>query len=121
MRRAAPVAQGEAGRRSSSRLVSHIVLLVLAGAAGCGGGDRDAGGRSSPTPASKEQAAQKLPAAAPGETDVRKAGATAISVDGDWLAVGAGGVWLTGQNSVLRLHPSTGRVVATIEVPQAPA
>jgi virginiamycin B lyase len=104
----------------SSRRGSLIVLIVMVGVVGCGGADGDTSGRSSPAPASNEQAGEKLPTAAPGETDVRKAGATAVSVDGDWLAAGAGGVWLTGQNQVLRLDPATGRVVATIEVPQAP-
>jgi DNA-binding beta-propeller fold protein YncE len=112
--------QGRAGRRLSSRLGGLIAAGVLAGVCACGGSDGSDSGRSSPTSAAETRAARELPAAAPGETDVRKAGATAISVDGDWLAAGAGGVWLTGQNSVMRLDPSTGRVVATIEVPQAP-
>ena len=96
-----------------------MVLFVLV-IAGCGGADRDTSGRSSPTPASTKTAAQEPPAAAPGETDIRKAGATAISIDGDWLAAGVGGVWLTGQNKVLRLDPATGRVVARIDVPHVP-
>jgi virginiamycin B lyase len=97
-----------------------FVAGVLAGIVACGGDDGGGSERGSPTPAAKERVAQELPAAAPGETDVREAGATAVSVDGDWLAAGAGGVWLTAKNSVLRLDPSTGRVVATVAVPQAP-
>jgi virginiamycin B lyase len=108
---------GLVGRSLGSRLGCIIVAGALA-AAGCGGDDDE---RRSPSPAATEQAAlQKLPPAAEGETDVRKTGATAVAVENDWMAAGAGAVWLTGQNRVLRLDPETGRTVATVEVPQAP-
>jgi len=53
-------------------------------------------------------------------TDLAAAGATAISVEGDWLAAGAGGVWLSGQRDLIRLDTATGRVVKRIPVPQGP-
>jgi virginiamycin B lyase len=120
MPRILPTAQGRPGRSLRSRLGRLIVAGVVAGVAACGGDDDAATTRGSPTPASTDRGAPELPAAAPGETDLREAGATTVTVDGDWLAVGAGGVWLTAQNGVLRLDHSTGRVVATIEVPQSP-
>ena len=54
------------------------------------------------------------------ETDVVAAGAVRIAVKGDWLAAGAGAVWLSGETDVLRLHPQTGTLVATIPVPEGP-
>jgi virginiamycin B lyase len=94
------------------------VAGVLAGIGACGGDDGDDGARRSPAPTSGDRAAQDLPAAAQGETDLREAGATAISVDTGWLAAGAGGVWSTNEDGVVRLDPSTGRVVATIKLPE---
>ncbi|HEX2309176.1 MAG TPA: hypothetical protein VHH91_00540, partial [Vicinamibacterales bacterium] len=91
---------------------------VFAGIGACGGGDGDDGARSSPAPASSDPSAKELPAAAPGETDLREAGATGISLDSGWLTAGAEGVWSTNENGVVRLNPSTGRVVATITLPE---
>jgi virginiamycin B lyase len=52
--------------------------------------------------------------------DVDKAGAKKIQITGDWLAAGRGGIWLSGQEEIYRLHPRTGRRVARISVPQGP-
>jgi virginiamycin B lyase len=116
--RPSPVADGRTGRRFSSRLGSLIVAGILAGSGACGGDDGDDGARTSPAAADNGRAAQELPAAAPGETDLREAGATAISADPGWLAAGAGGVWSTNENGVVRFDPATSRVVATIKLPQ---
>lgn len=50
------------------------------------------------------------------------AGATAINAPGDWLAVGAGGVWFSDPptKSIRRLDPVTGAVTARIAVPGGP-
>ena len=117
MRRATPIARARS-RRLSSRLGSLIVAGVLAGSGACGGSDGDDGARSSPAPASSDRATKELPAAAAGETDLREAGATGISLDSGWLTAGADGVWSTNENGVVRLDPSTGRVVATIKLPE---
>jgi virginiamycin B lyase len=52
--------------------------------------------------------------------DVNKAGAKTIRITGDWLAVGRGGVWLSGMEEIYRLNPRTGRRQARIPVPQGP-
>jgi streptogramin lyase len=53
---------------------------------------------------------------------VEDAGALAIDITGDWLAVGEGTVWLSNPPSgeVYRLDPDSGKTVATIYVPQGP-
>jgi virginiamycin B lyase len=55
-------------------------------------------------------------------TDIERAGATKLTVHGDWLAAGAGGVWLSapGEKVIRRLDPSSGAVAATVRVPQDP-
>jgi virginiamycin B lyase len=55
-------------------------------------------------------------------TDIERAGATKIDVQGDWLTAGAGGVWLSapGDKLIRRLDPSSGELTATIRVPQDP-
>ena len=52
--------------------------------------------------------------------DVNKAGAKKIRITGDWLAVGRGGVWLSGMEEIYRLNPRTGRRQARIPVPEGP-
>ena len=61
-------------------------------------------------------------ASEPAPTDVEQAGATKIAIMGDWLAAGAGAVWLSvpGERKVHRLDPRSGAVTATIRVPQDP-
>jgi len=55
-------------------------------------------------------------------TDINKAGATRVRVPGDWLAAGAGSVWLSdpGAKVIRRLNARTGKTVATIRVRQLP-
>src|SRR4029079_17848105 len=55
-------------------------------------------------------------------TDINKAGATRVRVPGDWLAAGAGSVWLSdpGAKVIRRLNARTGKTVASIRVRQLP-
>ena len=53
-------------------------------------------------------------------SDIEQAGATKIDIKGDWLAAGAGGVWLSGDTALYRLDPDTGRRTATIPVRGGP-
>ena len=55
-------------------------------------------------------------------TDINKAGAIRIRVPGDWLASGAGSVWLSDPPAkvIRRLNARTGKTVATIRVRQLP-
>ena len=55
-------------------------------------------------------------------TDINKAGAARIRVPGDWLASGAGSVWLSDPPAkvIRRLNARTGKAVATLRVRQLP-
>jgi virginiamycin B lyase len=57
-------------------------------------------------------------AAEPPTVDINGAGATKLSITGDWLTAGGGAVWLSGQNALYRLDATTGQVSATILVPE---
>lgn len=50
--------------------------------------------------------------------NIEAAGASRISVDGDWLTVGAGAVWLsdTEHGAINRINPTTGQIDAKIGV-----
>jgi virginiamycin B lyase len=67
------------------------------------------------------QRADSRPSAPP-MTDITKAGATAIKAPGDWLAAGAGGVWLSDPPTrvIRRLDPTSGAAIATVRVPRGP-
>jgi virginiamycin B lyase len=52
--------------------------------------------------------------------NVEAAGAEKIRITGDWLAAGRGGIWLSGQQEIYRLHRRTGRRVAQIPIAQGP-
>lgn len=67
------------------------------------------------------QSGKSRPSAIP-VADITKAGATATRVPGDWLAAGAGGVWLSDPdtNTIRRLDPASGAVLATIRVKWGP-
>ena len=52
--------------------------------------------------------------------DIEEAGAARIDIWGDWLAAGAGGVWLSGERALYRLDPDNGRQTATIPVSEGP-
>ena len=58
----------------------------------------------------------------PQVTDIEQAGATKIAAPGDWLAAGAGGVWLSDPPTrvIRRLDPDSGATTAMIRVSQAP-
>jgi virginiamycin B lyase len=60
-------------------------------------------------------------AAAAGPIDVEKAGATRFSLSGDWLAAGAGSIWLSDPPAkvIRQIDPATGHE-KPIPVPQAP-
>jgi DNA-binding beta-propeller fold protein YncE len=47
-------------------------------------------------------------------------GAARLTIKGDWLTSGAGGIWLTGNTAVHRLDPRTGHPVADVRVRQGP-
>jgi virginiamycin B lyase len=53
--------------------------------------------------------------------DINTAGAKKLAIYGDWLATGAGAVWITQQNAIARIDPSSNRIVATIRVPACEA
>jgi len=73
-----------------------------------------------PTPGSPSAAASPAPSPSSQDTDLKSAGAREITVTGDWLSAGEGGVWLSGQTLIARLDPTSGRQVAEIAVPQGP-
>lgn len=79
-------------------------LLVLTSC----GGDAGAATRSSASPSPLTV------------TDIEEAGAKRLAITGDWLAAGAGGVWLSGPTEIYRLDHRSGRTVATIPVPAVP-
>ena len=92
------------------RTVACGATVALLALAACGGdGSTDASSSSA------------SPSAAPVEvTDIEEAGAKRLSIHGDWLAAGEGGIWLSGGADIYRLDPATGRKLATIPVPQIP-
>ena len=58
----------------------------------------------------------------PPTVDMAAAGATKLTIDGDWLAAGDGAVWLSdpAHKEIYRLDGQTGAVVARIRVEQLP-
>ena len=48
------------------------------------------------------------------------AGDQGIAVTGAWLSAGEHGVWLSGDHVLYRLHPASGELQATIEIPEGP-
>ena len=103
------------GRTANGANASVALFLTLA-IAGCGGGGRSA---VNPTPTRASAAAVATPAT-DAVTDIEKSGATRIDIEGDWLAAGAGGIWLSGETALYRLDPDSGRRKATIRVRQGP-
>ena len=100
--------------RTSPHWAAAVALMLPPVLAACGGG----GDGSAKQPAVSATAAQTSPPVA--ETSVENAGAEKISIKGDWLAAGAGGIWLSGASDVYRLDPSSGERNATIHVRQGP-
>jgi virginiamycin B lyase len=109
-----------AGVRRRGSIAPGMLAMILSVAvlSSCGGGD---GGGDQPTRnATPNPADEARRPSAAGESDVNQAGAEKIRIHGDWLAAGAGAVWLTGGAEIYRLDPQTASVVATIPVPQQP-
>ena len=92
-----------------------LIAAVVALGVGCSGGGSD-----------DQQAAPPQTVATATQSDepqdIEAAGATAVSITGDWLAQGANAVWLTNPptREVYRLNPATGETIATIPVPELP-
>src|SRR3954469_15970607 len=93
-------------RRSASRVVAAALAPVLFAGAVTG-----VVAAATPPPAAHVDGA---------DTDVNRAGAQRIRITGDWLAGGAGAVWLSGQTQVYRFDARTGRRTGTIRIPQGP-
>jgi virginiamycin B lyase len=55
-------------------------------------------------------------AAEPPTLDIDAAGATKIAVHGDWLTAGGDAVWLTGDNGIQKIDPSTNAIGAAASV-----
>ena len=90
-----------------------LLLAIAAGVSSCG---------SPKTPAPEVPASSAPLSASPSasETDIMQAGATKITVHGDWLSAGEKGVWLSDDDAIHRLDPATGKPVAKIPVAQGP-
>jgi virginiamycin B lyase len=101
------------------RIAVIVIVLAFATVAmlGCGGGD-DESTTSVADTSSTTETSESAPA--PERTNLKQAGATKITVDGDWLAAGEGAVWLSGRSEIHRLDPQSGRPVQTIPVPEGP-
>ena len=80
--------------------------------AGCGGSDES---DTSTAVSEPEVVETNLPP----EEDFLKAGGEKLDVVGDWMAAGAGSIWLTGSTEVRRLDPADGHV-ETINLPETP-
>ena len=103
------------GRTSGCR--AAVVAVLLLSSAGCGGGDGSAAKSGGTATAAETPASTPAPDA---PIDIEQAGATKLDIKGDWLAAGAGGVWLSGDTALYRLDPDTGRRTATIPVRGGP-
>jgi virginiamycin B lyase len=98
----------------SSRLqvVAAVLVMVLAAAfSGC------SGAKTEPPPVTSTSPS---PSPSASVTDIVQAGATKITVRGDWLSAGEQGVWLSDENALHRLDPATGKPTAKIPVRQGP-
>jgi streptogramin lyase len=94
------------------RRAMATVAVATGVLAACGGG----AGHT----AAKRSAANAATATPAAERDIEEAGAKRIHIKGDWLAAGAGGIWLSGESDVFRLDPASGRRTATVPVAQGP-
>jgi virginiamycin B lyase len=102
-----------------------VAAVVASGSAVLPGCEGDESGPAQDTDAHVEPSTTTVPetTTAPATpTDLGDAGAEAIQITGDWLAAGAGSIWLSNPpaGDVYRLDPGSGRTVGTIRVPQEP-
>src|SRR5436190_1731688 len=101
-------------RRSSVAFISALALG--AGMGGCGGGDGADTSRttatSSTTPATTTAEVAKV--------DMRKAGATEVKVDGDWLVATDDAIWISGGTELDRLDPKTGEKTGVVRISGGP-
>lgn len=110
-------------RPSIARFAATACVLGLGFVAplGCDAGEDE---RPAATGAARaEETTEPAETTDPAEpVDIMEAGATAITVTGDWLAAGAGAVWLSDPpgSRIYRLDPESGETVATVRVPQEP-
>ena len=108
--------------RSSTRDVVALVCGLAAVAVGCGSGARPSGARPAPVAASDGAvypARATAPASGAHSCDVRAVvgGWTHVASGAVALATGYGSLWVSGFDSVSRLEPASGRVVARIRTP----
>jgi streptogramin lyase len=90
-----------------------ITTLILA-LAGCGGGGDDPASTSAATSTTTTTNAEVQ------MVDLRKAGATTIKLDGDWLIGSDDAVWITAGTEIDRLDPETGKPTGKVSVPGGP-
>jgi virginiamycin B lyase len=89
-----------------------LLLASALVASGCGGAKPETTTPVTPTTPSVS--------ASDSATDIEQAGATKVTVHGDWLSAGEQGVWLSDDDAIHRLDPKTGKPVAKIPVRQGP-
>ena len=101
------------------RLATAFALLSVSGCGGGNGADPEGAARTSGATAAATQTPQPDPAE---PTEITEAGASAVEIEGDWLAAGAGSIWLSDPpaSEIHRLDGETGETTATIAVPQGP-
>jgi streptogramin lyase len=105
-----------AKRKWGLRATVALALVSVLALAACGGG----GTESPPATTAPATSTTPSPTASSAETDIKAAGATEISVHGDWLSAGEKGVWLTDDLAIHRLDPQSGKPVAKVSVEQGP-
>jgi virginiamycin B lyase len=98
----------------SSRLQVVAAVLVMVSAAALSG---CSGAKTEPPPVTSTSPS---PSPSASVTDIVQAGATKITVRGDWLSAGEQGVWLSDEDALHRLDPATGKPTAKIPVRQGP-
>ncbi len=108
--------------------MTRLVITVCVFSVGCfalsacdlGGEEEQAGDRETREEQPTTEPATTADSSTP--TDLEEAGVPAISLTGDWLAAGAGAVWLSDPPGarIYRLDPDSGDTVATVRVPQGP-
>ena len=95
--------------------VMAVGLLLVS--AGCGSSNDSAAKSAAAETATATQVSTPSSDSA---TDIEQAGGAKLEINGDWLAAGVGGVWLSGDTAIYRLDPDNGRHTATISVREGP-